>query len=143
MKKNWLGPAHRLCTARGFSKQPPRIPPSLELNNLFSAHHQVLESSLAPPLGAGLPSHNLSGDPAVARQTIVFPSLEGGAVISVSSDQQSAQDIYFLEFIENLENRVRESNWSSLRIWKLEFITGRRMCWTLRIHMNSELSEQS
>ena len=45
-------------------------------------------------------------------------------MISVSSDQQSAQDIYFLEFIENLENRVRGSNWSSLRIWKLEFITG-------------------
>ena len=124
MKQNWLGPAHRLCTTRGFSKQPPCIPPSLELNNLFSSDHQVLESSQAPPLGAGLPSHTLSGDPAVARQTAVFPSLEGGAVISVNSDQQSAQDIYFLEFIENLENSVRGSNWSSLRIWKLEFITG-------------------
>ena len=31
MKQNWLGPA------QGFSKHPPRIPPSLNLNNLFSA----------------------------------------------------------------------------------------------------------
>ena len=56
-----------------FTHQLPCIPPSIELDNLLKSQHDA-KSSLAPPLGAGLPSNKLSGDPAVARQTAVFPS---------------------------------------------------------------------
>ena len=72
-----------------FTLQPPSISPSLELNNVLWANLKV-ESSLAPPLGADLPSHRLSGAPAVAKQAAVFPSLEGSAVITDQCQQEPA-----------------------------------------------------
>ena len=76
-----------------FTLQAPSI--LLKLNNVLQANLDI-ESSLAPPLGADLPSHRLSGDPAVAKQAAVFPSFEGSAVISVNKNHQLGdQDIYF------------------------------------------------
>ena len=63
-----------------FTHKLPCIMPSLELDNLLKNHHDAIMSSQAPPLGAGLPSNSLSGDPVIARQTAVLPSLEGRAL---------------------------------------------------------------